>query len=162
MISVKTAASYIYDRYLNETNSVIDEMKLHKLLYLAQRESIVMLNRPMFPERFEAWRYGPVMVCIRELYKNRQFQDLCKMPCELVDFLPVFDSIFEKYASDDSWSLSDLTHCEFSWQNARKNCAPEAQCNALMDVEDIRKDAERIKMRRFYFNEVLLSINENK
>ena len=84
------------------------------------------------------------------------------MPKEIMPFLPVFDSVFEKYARDDSWSLSDLTHCELSWQNARKGCAPESQSNALLDIEDIRKDAERIKMRRFYFNEVLPSINENK
>ncbi len=161
MIHANEAASYIYDRYLMETRGEIDEMKLHKLLYLAQREALVMLGKPMFPEQFEAWKYGPVMVCIREQYKYRRFQDYNKLPCGVGEFLPVFDSIFEKYAHNDSWSLSDLTHCELSWQNARRGCAPEDQSNALLDIEDIRKDAERIKMRRFYFNEVLPSINEN-
>ncbi len=37
MIDVIKIASYIYKRYEDETNTEIDEMKLHKLLYFSQR-----------------------------------------------------------------------------------------------------------------------------
>ena len=161
MINVMIAASYIYYRYQREMHYEIDEMKLHKLLYLSQRESLVMLDKPMFEEAFEAWKYGPVMVCVRDLYRNRMFSDLNIVSNELKEFKPVFDSVFEKYANKDSWTLSDLTHCELSWKNARNGCAEDAPCSALLDIDDIRKDAERIKMRRFYINEVLPSLNEN-
>ncbi len=80
----------------------IDEMKLHKLLYLVQRECFVMLDKPMFSEAFEAWRYGSVMVCIRELYKNKTFQVIDKLPDEMGEFQPVFDVVFKRYASWDS------------------------------------------------------------
>mgnify|MGYP000190729420 FL=1 len=36
MVSVNTAASYIYEKYKSEFGTTIDEMKLHKLLYFAQ------------------------------------------------------------------------------------------------------------------------------
>ena len=162
MISVTIVASYIYHRYLKEMGCEIDEMKLHKLLYLAQRESFVMLDKPMFSEAFEAWRFGPVMVCIRDLYKNKHFHVLGNPSNELAEYLPVFDVVFERYASWDSWSLSDLTHCESSWKKARNGCADDAPCNTLLKNEDIRKDAERIKLRRFFIEEVLPALNENK
>ena len=41
MVSVNTAASYIYEKYKSEFGTTIDEMKLHKLLYFAQRDSII-------------------------------------------------------------------------------------------------------------------------
>ena len=162
MISAQIAAAYIYSRYQRETSQEIDEMKLHKLLYLVQRESFVMLDQAMFPEQFEAWRYGPVMVCIRELYKNKQFPILDKLSDKMGKFQPVFDAVFKRYAFWDSWDLSDLTHCESSWQKARNGCADDDQCSALLDPEDIRKDADRIKMRRLYYEEILPALNENK
>ena len=162
MSSALEAASYIYSRYQKENSQEIDEMKLHKLLYLVQRESFVMLDKPMFPEAFEAWRYGPVMVCIRELYKNKTFQVMDKLPDEMGEFQPVFDEVFKRYASWDSWELSDLTHSESSWQKARNGCSYDAPCRNELKTEDIRKDAEWIKLRRFYYEEVLPTLHENK
>ena len=53
-------AQYIYDEYKRQSGEVIDEMKLHKLLYFAQRESLAITNEPLFEEEFEGWKYGPV------------------------------------------------------------------------------------------------------
>ncbi len=158
MISVIQAASYIYNRYLKEFGVRIDEMKLHKLLYFTQRESLVMLGEPMFGEQFAAWRYGPVIVQIRERYREQALD----APMEAVDgekYQPVFDYVFSNYAIKSSWNLSMLSHGEVSWQRAR-GATPEGEnCEALMQVADIKDDAERIKLRRFYFNEVLPKIN---
>ena len=48
-------AQYIYEEYKRQSGEVIDEMKLHKLLYLAQRESLAITNEPLFSEVFEGW-----------------------------------------------------------------------------------------------------------
>lgn len=50
MIDVGTAAKYLIHRYEQESGRVMDEMKLHKLLYFTQRESFVLLGKPMFSE----------------------------------------------------------------------------------------------------------------
>ena len=65
-------AQYIYDEYKRQSGEVINEMKLHKLLYLSQRESIAITNEPMFPESFEGWKYGPVSKEVRALYMKSE------------------------------------------------------------------------------------------
>ena len=148
MLNVISVASYICCRYKEQYGRDIDEMKLHKLLYFAQRECIVQTSKPLFDDRFEAWRYGPVMVCIRQYFKKGK---LCEMPTKecIAEYQSVFDKVFLTFAPKDSWSLSSLTHGEYSWQKARKGCAPDEHCDAYMATEDIAKDADRIRTRRF-------------
>ena len=54
MENVVKVASYICQRYQRQFGKRIDEMKLHKLLYFTQRESIIQTGQPIFEERFEA------------------------------------------------------------------------------------------------------------
>ena len=158
MIDVNKAASYIFNRYHAETNTKIDEMKLHKLLYFTQRECIIMLGEPMFSAEFTAWRYGPVLTQIRDCYRWNMFTSELADE-ELAKYKPVFDSVFANYASKSSWSLSMLSHGELSWQRARADVPQDANCDVKMKLEDIEADAERIRLRRFYFNEILPEIN---
>lgn len=160
MLDVIKAASYIFKRYKEQENQIIDEMKLHKMLYFAQRECFIQMDSPMFADQFEAWRYGPVMVRIRERYQTDTLNEDMSSK-ELETYQNVFDKVFESYSKEDSWSLSLLTHGETSWKKARRGVPPEANCNNLMETSDIRKDAERIKLRRFYFSEILPSLHEN-
>ena len=150
MITALQAASYISRRYYQEYGDHIDEMKLHKLLYFAQREAIIVNNEPMFEEQFVAWKYGPVMLCVRDAYKYGQLNNLLS-DADMERFGTVFESVFKRYASKTSWSLSTLTHGEYSWQNARKGLSSEVNGRHMISVDDIRKDAERIKLRRILF-----------
>lgn len=158
MLDVVKVASYLCKRYKEETGNDMDEMKLHKLLYFTQRESIIATGEPMFSDRFSAWRYGPVMVSIRERYKNGTLnEELSKQ--ELEKYIRVFDAVFENYSKDSSWSLSVLSHGETSWRNARKGVAQDENSSELMKTEDIRVDAERIRIRRFYFEKIAPNIH---
>lgn len=148
MEDVRKIASYICQRYQQQFGKRIDEMKLHKLLYFVQRESIIQTSEPLFEDQFEAWKYGPVLVSIRKLYKDDALHE------ELSDaakesYKKVFDAIFDIYAPKDSWSLSSVTHGEYSWQKARQGVQPEEHSDNLIVTEDIKKDAERVKARRF-------------
>ena len=140
MESVIKIASYIFHRYEKEYGVRICEMKLHKLLYFTQRESIIQKNEPMFSEQFLAWRYGPVMVPIRSLFAKNQLNSL---PSDdfIKDNISIFDSVFEQYAPKDAWSLSRLSHGELSWQHARRDLLPEQNGNEPLSLDDIRKDA---------------------
>ena len=86
----------------------------------------------MFPEQFSAWKYGPVMVSIRQGFKQGKMQD---MPSEeeIVAYQMVFDSIFKQYAPKSSMSLSTLSHGEYSWRHARGESMPDGHCDALLD-----------------------------
>ena len=148
MEDVVRIASYICQRYQDQFGQRIDEMKLHKLLYFAQRESLIQLDEPLFSAQFEAWKYGPVLVEIRQLYKDDKLHERLS-PESIEKFAKVFDKVFSQYATKDSWSLSILTHGELSWQVARRGFGEDEPCSAHIQIEDIRKDAERIKQRRF-------------
>ena len=155
MVSVLQVASYIANRYKSEFNEKIDEMKLHNLMYFTQREAIIQTDAPLFEASFYGWKYGPVLLEIRDGYKN---DTLHVLPSEEIvkKYQEVFDKVFSQYAVKDSWSLSRLSHGELSWQNSRIGLQPSENGNVKMKVEDIRQDAERIKMRRYLLKEMSL------
>jgi len=155
MADVLKIASYIAERYKRDFKERIDEMKLHKLLYFTQREALIQTDAPMFDASFYGWKYGPVLLQIREGYRN---DTLHTQPSEetIKKYQEVFDKIFEHYAVKDSWSLSRLSHGELSWKNARIGLLSSENGNVKMKIEDIRKDAERIKMRRYLLKEMAL------
>jgi len=146
-------ASYISQRYQKEYGVRIDEMKLHKLLYFTQRECIIQTGEPMFDDAFSAWKYGPVLVSVRQLYKR---DALCEFPPQdVVDkYKKVFDKVFSQYAPKTSLNLSMLSHNEYSWKHAFHK--KDETNGGLMDLCDIEKDAERIKIRRFLLEKMSL------
>ena len=146
-------ASYIARRYQKEFGCFIDEMKLHKLLYFAQRESFIQLGEPLFAEEFQAWKYGPVMVDIRQSYSKGLLTEKMSVESES-KYKDVFDTVFHIYAKKDSWSLSILSHGEYSCQTARKGIPSASSCSNVIETSDIKKDAEIIKQRRFLISEL--------
>ena len=147
METLMNVASYIFNRYQSTTGEKIDEMKLHKMLYFAQRESFIQKNEPLFEEVFYGWKFGPVLKEIRSAYRDNAFYSHVDDDVVL-RIKNIMDKIFEEYASKDSWSLSRLTHGEFAWKNSRRGIPEGANSDFPIDVEDIRKDAERVKFRR--------------
>lgn len=137
-------ASYICNRYMQENGSRIDEMKLHKLLYFVQRESIIQNGEPLFSEQFEAWKYGPVLREIREHYKKDDFD----YSYDDQSLKPIMDKVFSEYSHILSWSLSMISHGEESWKRARKGLQEWENGNSKIAIDDIRIDAERVKMLR--------------
>lgn len=159
MEDVVKVASYIADRYQSEFGTMIDEMKLHKLLYFTQRESIIQTGAPMFPTLFEAWKYGPVLVEIRPYYRKDMLHEI--LPITFVQsHESVFDKVFKQYAPKDSWSLSTLSHGEYSWQQARKGMTSDEKSTVKIKLEDIYQDAKRIKERRFILDK-MKALTEN-
>lgn len=156
MVSVNTAASYIYEKYKSEFGTTIDEMKLHKLLYFAQRESIIQTGNPLFDATFRGWKYGPILKEIRESYKNSSFVSVTSSS-DIDEMEPIVDTVFEQYAEKDSWSLSRLTHGEYSWKKSREGIPENINSDKPINVEDIRIDADRVRARRELLEQLGLS-----
>lgn len=147
MENLMNVVSYVYNRYLQMKGERIDEMKLHKMLYFAQRESLIQKNEPLFAETFYGWKYGPVLKEIRNAYRDNLFYSVVdeQIICRIKG---IMDKVFDEYADKDSWSLSRLTHGEIAWKNSRKGIADGVNGDYPMDIDDIRKDAERVRNRR--------------
>ncbi len=144
MEKITDVAQYFFDEYRNMSGEVIDEMKLHKLLYFTQRESIAITGRPMFLDKFEGWKYGPVNREVRSCYTT---DGLCYYSHQEIspENAHIVKSVLLQYGEYASWKLSKLSHDETSWKNARKGI-PEGEngCQEL-NIDDIRKDAEKVR-----------------
>ncbi len=147
MENVMNVAAWACRRYRKDFGQDIDEMKLHKLLYFAQRESLVRSSDPMFGATFYGWKYGPVLPEVREEWGTGALKDMPVTPLS-PENEEIMDYIFGQYAAKSSWSLSRLSHGELSWQNSREGIAEDENSNNPMRLEDIRKDADRIRTHR--------------
>ena len=147
MVDVVSIASYISERYRKEFGERIDEMKLHKLLYLTQRECLIKTGEPMFEATFHAWKYGPVLPEIRQMYKADALNS--ELPMEQEEqYKGVLDYVFAEYAHKRSFVLILITHGDYSWTHAREGYGKYDDSDVPMSMEDIRRDAAYYKQRR--------------
>ena len=149
MTTARNAACWISKSFRERKSEEISEIVLHKLLYFSQREALIAdRDSPLFPEAFEAWKYGPVMREIRS-----DFNQIARATADDLQDLNAQDSAaisstMDRYADMDPWGLVDLTHGESSWINARKGCGTEDRCSNEITVEAIRADADYMRTRR--------------
>lgn len=137
-------AQYIYNEYKQQSGKVIDEMKLHKLLCLSQRENLAIINEPMFPETFEGLECGPVSKKVHELYtKDGMYYENKRSLSAKASYIA--KNVILQYGSLSSQELSELSHKEISWRNARMKLASRENGSVPLSIEDIRKDAEKVR-----------------
>lgn len=109
-------------------------MKLQKLVYYAQAWSLVWDDRPLFAEPIQAWANGPVCPALYAAHKGR-FQlnagDLNGDPTSLDGkAIETVDAVLDAYGDRTSQWLSDLTHMEAPWKDARQGTPEGASSNA--------------------------------
>lgn len=144
MEKIVDIAQYIYEEYKKISGTTIDEMKLHKLLYLVQREALAITGQPLFAEEFEGWKYGPVCREVRNCYtEDGMFCDDIKEIS--IESAYIVNNIIQQYGAYESWKLSELSHREISWQNSRKGIPDGQNGNRKLRLNDIRKDAEKVR-----------------
>ena len=144
MEKIIDVAQYIYEEYKKISGKIIDEMKLHKLLYLTQREAIAITGKPLFAEEFEGWKYGPVCREVRNCYtEDGMFSDDIKEISNESAYIA--KNIILQYGALESWKLSELSHKELSWRNARKGIPEGRNGDKKLDINDIIKDAEKVR-----------------
>lgn len=153
MEDVIKIASYICQRYEYQFGARIDEMKLHKLLYFTQRESFIQLDEPIFPQKFHARRYGPVMLDIHEKYQKDELHESLS-PIALKKYQGVLDHVFDVYAPKNVMSLVSISKGQYSFEKVAKPYGWMERFDEEMQTEDIRKDAEKFKIRRFLLTQL--------
>lgn len=147
MLETLHVATYIVDEYKRLFGQQIDEMKLHKLMYFTQRESIIQTGAHMFDAQFRAWKYGPVLLEVREACKTMSFTS--SLTDEIKEqFKVVFDKIMTHYAPKKTMSLVCLSHAELSWKRARKGYGKYESSDVPMLLSDIYEDAAIAKRQR--------------
>jgi uncharacterized phage-associated protein len=124
MHSVFEVADFFVDLAIKGAGDLISPLKINKLLYYAQGNFLAKYNAPLFPEKIQAWQYGPV---IPEIY--HKYKVLGRQPIEIVDedynasiFTPEETTflldIAREYGKYSAETLVTKTHSEDPWKSA--------------------------------------------
>lgn len=144
MEKILDVAAFIFDEYKKYSKEdTIDEMKLHKLLYFAQRESLAITGEPLFSETFEGWKFGPVSTDVRLFYSK---DGICTDTNPISDESQyILKNVIIEYGQYASWKLSELSHNEISWINSRKGLREGENGSKEMLLDDIIEDAKKVR-----------------
>jgi uncharacterized phage-associated protein len=128
MASVHDVAAYILQKM-----GPMTAMKLQKLVYYCQAWSLVWEEKPLFKARIEAWANGPVIPVLYQAHRGA-FK-VARWPHgnpdtfeSNADEKSTIEAVLKFYGGQTSQWLSDLTHGEAPWKNARKGLPTGAAC----------------------------------
>ena len=129
MCNVLDVASYILAK-----QGPMTTMKLQKLVYYAQAWSLVWDEKPLFRSKIEALANGPVVPALYKFHKG-QFK-VRRLPfgdgrriIRRVARKRTLDAVLAYYGKKSSQWLSNLTHSERPWKDARKGLSPRTRGN---------------------------------
>lgn len=142
MDNVLDVAQYMFDEYRDVYGSVLEETKLHKLLYFAQRETLAISGTPMFDEPFEAWVHGPVCRAVRSAYSKDGIKNAPRRPLSPANECTATEVVY-RYGGSSASVLSEITHNETSWIRARGDMSAGQRCTTRLSIDDIKSDAAR-------------------
>lgn len=118
-----SASKYLVNKY-----GEMDIAKLQKLIYYCESWHLAFMSKPMFEYDFQAWANGPICpelynFCKRhdefeisiDNFKDIEPPELTKEEKKIVDF------VIKKYGNMTAKELSEATHKERPWLEAREN-----------------------------------------
>ena len=125
----------------------VTPMKLQKLLYFIYRDYLKKTNVRLFAERFECWRYGPVLSSVYSEFRSfgskpitkfarnadggGDFVELKRVPKLRV----VVETVWDEYKYSSGIELSEITHQKGSaWYKAFQ------EGRQFLRDEDIKED----------------------
>lgn len=132
-------------KYILEKKGTMSTMKLQKLCYYSQAWTLAWYEVPLFKEDFQAWANGPVC---RELFDWHRGQFRISADClpQLsgksnlsVTECETIDKVLDFYGDKEGHWLSELTHKERPWKEARQksNALPGDSCSEIITKESM-------------------------
>lgn len=104
-------ANYIIDNWSDEFE--ITNLKLNKLVYYSQVESLRKYNRPLFDDIVEAWQYGPVEPVVYHAFSFYGRNRINKSTgLAILDGISkkLIDSVMDKLGMLTAFDLVTLSH----------------------------------------------------
>lgn len=149
MITATILANNVLRRSF-EQSSLITPMKLQKLLYFIYRDYLKQTDDSLFSERFEVWRYGPVLPSVYHEFKQFGSEvitgyskdskgdsySVTEPPGSILT--AVVDDNWNRYKNVNGIYLSNITHRQDTpWRKAYQQGEP------FLRDEDILNDNEQ-------------------
>ena len=136
MATVHDVAAYILSKQGEMTT-----MKLEKLLYYCQGWSLAWDGVPLFEDELQAWANGPV--CYATFRKHKGHFTVASWPSGNPDALTAdgketVDAVLDAYGSLSGQQLSDKTHHERPWLEARGDTKPGEPCRMPLSLDTMQ------------------------
>jgi uncharacterized phage-associated protein len=124
----ESAVATVFDvaAYILRRQGAMTAMKLQKLVYYSQAWSLVWDERLLFDSRIEAWANGPVCPDLYAHHRGAfvvgpEWGAALGNPAALdATARETIDAVLKYYGDKHPQWLSDLTHAEDPWRNARE------------------------------------------
>jgi uncharacterized phage-associated protein len=123
-------AHYFMAKSRKSKRSDFSNKKLQKLLYYAQAWSLVLRDKKLLNDRFEAWIHGAAIPAVYRHYKPYGFNNIeedfdeSEFSSLSDDEKRLLDEVWNIYGKYDADYLELLNHSEEPWQKARENISP--------------------------------------
>ena len=124
-VSALDVAAYILSK--QPKKSPLTGWKLQKLVYYSQAWSLVWDKQALYKEKILAWAVGPAIKELYELHKGEFYvQKLSKGNADRLSAnqKDTIDHVLKAYGDKSAQWLSDLTHREMPWIEARHGLNP--------------------------------------
>jgi uncharacterized phage-associated protein len=124
-------------------------MKVNKLLYYSQCLHLALYEEPLFEDEIQAWQYGPICPPVYGEYREFKNQSLpvpsiCNLPKFSRDITDLMGEVWCFLGEHHAYKLSDMTHQEFPWKNARGNLPAEASSQNPLLLSDMKDFGEQM------------------
>jgi uncharacterized phage-associated protein len=120
--------------YILQKRGKMSAMKLQKLVYYSKAWHLVWEDAPLFPEEIQAWANGPVVYELYQTHRRRFEVTAGTFKAGNADRLTSsekesIDAVLDHYGKFKAYELSDLTHRERPWKDARRGIPAGAPCS---------------------------------
>lgn len=139
LTSVFDVAEYVLD-----ISGYLSTMKLQKLVFYSNALSLVSDGKPLFPETFQAWVNGPVCPPLYFAHRGRFIVGPGAFASHVgaaglgEGSRRIVERTLNVLGNLDGNELSELTHHETPWTEARGNCGDADRCSSVITNEAIR------------------------
>ncbi|WP_258522266.1 Panacea domain-containing protein [Actinomyces sp. Z5] len=128
--------------YILKHHGRMTTMKLQKLCYYSQGWSLAWDGVPLFDDEIQAWANGPVVYALFKEHRGKFTVE--DWPRGNVDHLTqdqreTIDAVIEAYGALTGQQLSDKTHRERPWREARGTTPVGEASQAVVDLDTMQE-----------------------
>lgn len=123
------------DRYITTS-------KLQRLLYYSEVWTLVLLNRVLLKEEFEAWSLGPTIKEVfndYKVYENKKILNIQVLGISISrSILNILEQVYLTYGSMEDSFLEISSQNDTPWITARKDLSDEERCHNTISKLEIK------------------------